>query len=318
MNQPLYLISGATGVTGGHAIRSLLTTGEKVRAFVHREDDRSEQLKGQGVEVFVGDLADFRAVRRAMDGVTGSYFCYPIAPGIVQAAAQWAQASKEASAGVIVNMSQVIARSDAGSNASLQHWLSERVFDGSGVPSVHLRPTFFAEWLLYMAQMIAGGTIYASYGSGKTALVAGEDQGRVIAAILQNPSPHLGKTYPLYGPEEHTFSELAAIAGSVLGFKVDYQQVPFEAMFAGFQSNGPTVPRNDSFSGYSESQAKDEHGESFLQQHLREASTDHHKGLFSGTNNVIEEITGTPPITVEQFIERHRPVFESFRGVQHA
>ena len=192
MSKPLFLISGATGATGGHALKALVAAGQRVRAFVHREDDRSEALKSQGVELFVGDFADFRAVRRALEGTTGSYFCYPIAPGIVQAAAHWAQASKEAGSGTIVNMSQVIARSDAGSNASLQHWLSERVFDGFGVPMVHLRPTFFTEWLLYMAPMIAGGTIYASYDKGKAALVAAEDQGRVIASILQNPDEHSG------------------------------------------------------------------------------------------------------------------------------
>lgn len=318
MSEKLFLISGATGATGGHAINSLLAAGQRVRAFVHREDDRSEALKSRGVELFVGDFADFRAVRRAMEGTTGSYFCYPIAPGIVQAAAQWAQASKEADGGTIVNMSQVIARSKAGSNASLQHWLSERVLDWSGEPVVHLRPTFFTEWLLYMAPMIASGTIYASYDKGTTAFVAAEDQGRVIASILQTPDEHVGKTYPLYGPKEHTFAELVEVTGSVLGRKLSYQQVPFAAMFAGFRS-GPSQPnRNDSFSGYAESSATDQSGETFLEQHLREASQDHHNGLFAGTNDVIEEITGIPPMSVETFLERYRSIFDSLKGAEHA
>src|SRR6516165_4531638 len=38
---------------------------------------------------------------------------------------------------VIVNMSMISARSDATSVAARQQWLSERVFDWSGVPAVH-------------------------------------------------------------------------------------------------------------------------------------------------------------------------------------
>ena len=121
--------------------------------------------------------------------MTGAYFCYPISEGIVKATAQFAQAAKEHGVGIVVNMSQVIAREDARSNASLQHWLAERVFDWSGVPVTHIRPTFFLEWLFYMAPMIQAGTVYAPYGSGKTALISGEDQGRVIAAILQDQNP---------------------------------------------------------------------------------------------------------------------------------
>jgi methylmalonyl-CoA mutase cobalamin-binding subunit len=45
--------------------------------------------------------------------VQRGYFCYPISPGLVQATAQFAQAAKEASVEVIVNMSQKSARSEA-------------------------------------------------------------------------------------------------------------------------------------------------------------------------------------------------------------
>ena len=263
MKQPLFLISGATGITGGYAVKSLLGAGQKVRALVHRHDRRSQALQEQGAEVVAGDFADFRAIRQAMQGVTGAYFCYPIAPGIVQATAHFAQAAKEAKLEAVVNMSQVIAREDARSDASLQHWLSERVLDWSGVPVVHLRPTFFAEWLLYLSPMIAQGTIYAAYGDGKAALISAEDQGRVISEILQRPAAHIGKTYPLYGPVEYTFAEIAAIAGQVLGRTVAYQQVPFEMMAKVFASPN-TASGNEGAEGGPRSPVKDKAGENFL------------------------------------------------------
>src|SRR5260370_7050334 len=84
-------------------------------------------------------------MRGAVKGVRRAYFVYPIRPGIIQATAYFAQAAREAGVEAIVNMSQVSAREDAKSHAARDHWVAERVFDWSGIPSTHLRPTFFAE-----------------------------------------------------------------------------------------------------------------------------------------------------------------------------
>ena len=136
MTQKKFLITGATGATGGYAVRQLLEKRHAVRVLAHRPDERSEQLQQVGAEVVFGDFLDFDSVRAALSGVQRAYFCYPISPGLVQATAQFAQAAKEAGVEVIVNMSQISKRSDAKSDAARQHWLSERVFDWSGVPTV--------------------------------------------------------------------------------------------------------------------------------------------------------------------------------------
>jgi uncharacterized protein YbjT (DUF2867 family) len=58
-NSKKYLVTGATGKTGGHAVQELLKQGASVRALVHKIDERSEKLKAQGVEIVEGDLLDF-------------------------------------------------------------------------------------------------------------------------------------------------------------------------------------------------------------------------------------------------------------------
>jgi NAD(P)H dehydrogenase (quinone) len=298
MTQTNFLITGPTGDTGGYAVRQLLEKNHAVRVLAHRPDERSEQLKKTSAEVVFGDILDFDAVRAALSGVQRTYFCYPISPGIVQASAQFAQASREAGVEVIVNMSQISARGDSKSNAARQHWLSERVFDWSGVPTVHLRPTFFAEWLLYLAPMIRQGKILAPFTTtGRHAPVAAEDQARVIVAILQNPTAHVSKTYPLYGPVEHTLPEIAAIVGRVIGKEVTYQQVPIERYAEIFTPKSPT---HASTGGPAKA---------FLMQHLREVAIDHSNGIFAGTNNYIAEIGGRPPMTVEEFVTRNRESF---------
>src|ERR1700722_16577299 len=222
------LVTGATGDTGRATIEELLTRGHKVRALAHGRDNRSEKLREQGVEVVFGDLLDFGQVRSALDGVQRAYFVYPIRPGILQATAYFAQAAKEAGVDGIVNMSQKSAREDAKSHAATDHWLSERIFDWSGLTVAHIRPTYFAEWLLYVAPMIKAGLLHVPFGTGKHAPIAALDQGRVIAGILEDPAPHKGKIYPLFGPVEYTYQETAQLLSRGLGKDVEYKQVAFE------------------------------------------------------------------------------------------
>jgi NAD(P)H dehydrogenase (quinone) len=308
MTQTKFLITGATGATGGAAARQLLEKQHAVRALAHRPDERSEQLQKLGAEVVFGDLLDFDAIRAAVIGVQRAYFCYPISPGIVQATAQFAQASKEAGVEVIVKMSQKSARSDAKSDAARQHWLSERVFDWSGVPAVHLRPTFFAEWLLNLAPMIRQGRMPVPFGStGRHAPVAAEDQARLIVAVLQDPGPHIGETYPLFGPLELTQPEIAAIVGKVLGKEVKYEHVPIEKLAELRSGHSNRPPQNTSASFYSDPGALTiGSGKSYVIQHLREVAIDHHNGIFAGTNNYIADIGGRQPMTVEEFVNRNR------------
>jgi nucleoside-diphosphate-sugar epimerase len=58
MKSPI-LIGGAAGATGSAATKLLLERGFSVRAFVHKEDERSQKLQSLGAEIFVGDVLDF-------------------------------------------------------------------------------------------------------------------------------------------------------------------------------------------------------------------------------------------------------------------
>jgi uncharacterized protein YbjT (DUF2867 family) len=282
-------VAGATGSTGGGAVRLLLQRGFPVRAFVHKEDGRSRELAALGAEIAVGDLLDFHAVRRALEGVERAYFVYPIDPGIMPATVQFAQAAREARVEFIVNMSQKSARREAKSDAALQHWLSEQVLDWSGTPVAHLRPTYFADWLLYMRNMIKEGRMSVPFGTtGRHAPIAAEDQAAVIAAILGDPTPHTGQIYPLFGPVELTAPEIAAIIGKTLDKEVRYEKITASQWAR--EVRGQDAP--------------------FLAQHLDEVSIDHNKGVFAGTNDLIQKIGGRRPMTVAEFVEKHRAAFE--------
>jgi NAD(P)H dehydrogenase (quinone) len=208
-------------------------------------------------------------------------------------------------------MSQVSARSDAKSHSAREHWLAEQVFDWSELNVAHIRPTYFAEWLLYLAPMIRQGVMYAPFTTGQHAPIAGEDQARVIVGILENPEPHRGKVYPLYGSVELTHDEIAKIVSRVLGRTITYQSMPIEKwaeLVAGASAGG--APRNDATSLYAEAdRITGKPGSEFLVQHLREVAIDHTNGVFAGTNDFVEKIGGRPPLTVEAFVTKHRDAF---------
>src|SRR5262245_47354948 len=267
MARQKFLVTGATGDTGGHAVGQLLARGHHVRALAHRNDARSTRLQERGAEVVVGDFLDFDAIRAALHGVQHAYFCYPIRHGIIQATAYFAQAAKEAGIEGVVNMSMITARSDAKSHAACDHWVAERVFDCSGLTVAHLRPTLFAEWLLYLAPMIRAGLLHVPFGRGWHAPIAAEDQARVIVGILEDPAAHRGKIYPLYGPVEFTHEEIAQVLSRVLGKAVQYQQVSIETMLQILTSGGQKPPAEHSaraFYGEFEQKPEGCTGESFL------------------------------------------------------
>src|SRR6516225_1767508 len=273
MSQGTVLVTAATGFTGGATVEEFLARGRHVRALAHREDARSKRLQELGAEVVFGDFLDLDAIRAAVQGVRRAYFVYPIRPGIIQATAYFAQAAREASVEAVVNMSQISAREDARSHAARDHWVAERVFDWSGVGVTHLRPTFFAEWLLYYASLVKAGMFHVPFGTGKHAPVAAEDQARVIVGVLENPSPHRGKVYPLFGPKEYTHAEIAQVLGRVLHKNVHYKQVAIEELLqrrASSQSPAPGQVNSRTGYGELERSQQGELEESFFMQHIRE------------------------------------------------
>jgi len=292
-----YFISGATGATGSKTVEFLLEAGVKVRAYVHRQDERSAALSALGAELVTGDLLDFEAVRRAMEGVKGAYFVYPIKPGILQATAYFAQAAKEAAVSAIVNMSQISARREAKSHAAQDHWISEQVLNWSGVPTTHLRPTLFAEWALYWTGQIKTGILRLPFGTGRHAPIAAEDQARVIAKILLNPGEHKGKVYPLYGEKEYTFAEIAAEIGKVVGKPVAYEQIDAWELKKLSRSayTGRTAPSDT------------------LWQHFEEIAKDHQNGVFAGTNDLVQKIGGKRPMGLPEFLQANKTAILAYR-----
>ena len=293
MTKQTILVTGATGATGRSTVQQLLERGHSVRALVHKEDDRAAALRRAGAEVIVGDLLEHDDAIRATAGASTAYFCYPVRPGLIPATAYFADAAKRAGLSLIVNMSQISAREDSKSHAARDHWIAERIFDWSGVPTVHLRPTFFSEWLLYpfaRKTIVEDGIIDLPYGDGRHAPIAAEDQARLIATILGAPDGHGGKTYTLHGPIELHQAAIAKAISDTLGRNISYRPLTIPKYRERLEQLG--LPE-------------------FMIQHFCAIAIDCQNGIFAGADKLIAKATGKAPMTVQEFVTLHREAFET-------
>lgn len=292
MSKQTILVTGASGETGRYTVQRLLRDGHTVRALVHKDDDRAQLLERTGAQVIVGNFLAHDDMIRATAGASTAYFCYPVRPGIIQATGYFADAAKRAGLALIVNMSQISARETSRSHAARDHWIAERIFDWSNVATVHLRPTFFSQWLLYpfaRNTIVDDGIIDFPYGDGRHAPIAAEDQARLIATILAAPAGHAGKTYSLHGPIELDQAAIADAISDVLGRKISYRQLTISQYRERLEKFG--LPE-------------------FMIQHFCAIAVDYQNGIFSGADRIIAEITGKAPMTVQEFVTLHRDAFE--------
>jgi len=72
----MFVITGASGKTGGAAAEKLLSHGEKVRV-IGRDATRLERFTQKGAEAFVADVTDAGALKKAFSGAKAVYAMKP-------------------------------------------------------------------------------------------------------------------------------------------------------------------------------------------------------------------------------------------------
>ncbi|TCG04775.1 NmrA family transcriptional regulator [Paraburkholderia steynii] len=280
------LITGATGDTGRAAVRESIALGLSVRAMVHRKDDRSAALEALGAEVVGGDLLEINTVRDAMKGVDAAYLVWPVQPGLINATVNFAQAARETGVKTVVNLSQRSANRESTSDSCRDTFIAEEILNWSGLPVIHLRPTYFLEWLLYPWQLpyLQQGILRMPVGKGRHSPIAADDQGRAIAALLKNPEGHIGTTIPLSGPVEMDHEQMATELSEALGRKIVFQDLPIDEYCSSIEAMG--VPP-------------------YIVQHLGGAMADYHNGRMSGADDNVEKLTGRRSMSVGEFARLH-------------
>jgi len=293
----LVLIPGAGGV-GRAVFEHLRGQDVPVRFMVRREDERAAEVKELGAEVVVGDLTQPETVAAALQGVSRMFFAMAVSPDHLLAATVVASVAKEyGQLEVLVDLSQMTVSqmtttSTTESHQQRLHWLAEQVFNWSGLPVVHIRPTVFLDTPLFTtmaAQSIQqNGTIALPFGGGHTSPVAVDDVARVVATVLREPAPHIGHVYELTGPRSVDMTELAAAFSRALDRPVSYVDVPLDRWQAGLSRMG--LPPH-------------------VEQHVATMAQLHRDNRYDRATGGVEHVTGMPPQSIEEFVTAHRNLY---------
>ena len=145
MSKATILVTSAAGHTGTPVVKELLQRGFSVRAFVRRQDVRSESLKRAGAEVFVGDLFDYRDLHRALENVQRAYHCPPFAPNVLHGTMLFALAAEQAKLEAVALMTAWNPHASHPSIFTRELWITQNI--ARWMPTVgvvHINPGFFA------------------------------------------------------------------------------------------------------------------------------------------------------------------------------
>jgi NAD(P)H dehydrogenase (quinone) len=267
--------------------------------MVRHEDERAVELRARGAETVVGDLTAPSDVARAMQGCRRIYFGMSASPPyleatVIAAAVALSQRNLEAFVNISqMTVSQMGLMNMTESPQQRQHWLGEQVLNWSRLPTVQVRPTVFLENPLFMdlaAQSIAqDDTIRLPFGNGRTSPIAAEDVAEVIANILAEPFPHIGKVYELTGPKSQNMMGIAAEFSAALGRKITFVDVPLEE--------------------WRESELRRLGLPEHVFHHILTMARLHAANRYDRMTHDVEAVTGRPAMTIQAFVTRHASLF---------
>jgi uncharacterized protein YbjT (DUF2867 family) len=292
------LVTGAAGQLGGvgrTVTELLLERRLSVRAMVRREDDRSAALRDAGAEVVVGDLLEPADVHRVVQGCRRIYFGMSVSAAYLEATVTMAAVAREVGVDALVNISQMTVSQMSLLNMTpspqqRQHWLSEQVLAWSELPVVTIRPTMFLESFLTLsaASVSERSRIELPFGQGKTSPVAAVDVAQVVATILTDPEPHLGRLYELTGPKSQDMHGVAREFSEALNREVTYSDIPPEVLER--ELNRAGLPEH-------------------VAHHVMTMGELHRAGRYDRLADGVQRVTGRSPMSVREFVSLHAAAF---------
>jgi uncharacterized protein YbjT (DUF2867 family) len=299
------LVTGAAGAVGGigrTVTEMLLARGHKVRAMVRREDTRAEDLRHLGAEVVVGDLTDLASMHRAIENCKRIYFGMSVSAAYLEATINTAAVARHHGVEVLVNMSQMTVvqmsiTETADSPQHKQHWLAEQALSWSGLPVVTMRPTVFMEGFF---QVVAAAGVRDSdvlalpFGSGRTAPISAVDVARAVASVLDQPAPHIGRTYNLTGPESADLTHFAKVFSEALGRTITYRDVPVDAWIGKLREGG--FPAH-------------------VLAHFAAVARLHQQGRYDRMTDDFTQLTGRAPMNMREFVQAHAAEYTRARSI---
>jgi uncharacterized protein YbjT (DUF2867 family) len=279
-NAPV-LVCGATGQVGV-LLRAALDTAGVPWLGLSRRPPASERWRQ-------ADLEQPATLGPVLDGVGTVFLASSDHPRQDELEIAMIEACRARGIARVVKLSAQSAGLEPPVSFGVLHARAERVLRESGMAWSILRPVFFMQSLLLMADSVRGGKLIAATGKGEVAFVDTRDIADVAARVLASPSEHDGKLHTLTGPRALSFAALAELLASATGQPVRHISpprvvarlvLPWVSGMARWRSN--------------------------LVVDLMAAIAN---GAQSVPSDAVRQITGHEPRTIESFIAEQRAIF---------
>jgi uncharacterized protein YbjT (DUF2867 family) len=111
----------------------------------------------------------------------------------------------------------------------------------------------------------------------------------VVTTVLNDPGRHIGQVYELTGPQTLDMTEVAEEFSCGLGRRVSYVDVPPEA-WAERLAAGQELPAH-------------------VREHIATMARLHRGNRYDQPTRTVEQITGSPAQTVEQFVAQRAAMY---------
>ena len=235
----MIVVSTPTGHIGSQVVRLLLEAGEPVRVIARDPARLAPDIRDR-VEVVQGSTDDEDVLTRAFDGAESLFWVVPPsfqAPGAVEHYLNFARPACRAVTRQGVN--RVVAVSALGRGTPMEHTagLATGAFAGDDAfaqTGVHFRalwcPGFMENLLMQVEPLKRQGMFFAPARADlKAPHAATQDIAAVGARLLLDRSWTGQGGQAVLGPEDLSYTDMAAVLTDVLGTPIQFQSVPPEA-----------------------------------------------------------------------------------------
>ncbi len=287
----MILVTGASGNAGGTVLREVLKTGKPVKAMYRSPEDATKSP--EKIEAVIADFADKPSLVRGLGGVDTVYLvCSPVRE-LVQLEGNMVDACGEAGVRRVV-LNSALGAADYPKSFPSWHRKVEDKIKASGLEYTILRPnSFMQNVLMYLAPSIrAQGAFYAAMGEARISFIDVRDIA-VVAAQALTSSKHAGKIYELNGPEALTYGELAEKIARASGRLVRYIDIPVEQQRQALLDQG--MPE-------------------WQVTALLDLQAYYTGGQGGAVDDVLANLLGRAPITMDQFVVEFRESFQAHAG----
>ena len=248
-------------------------------------DERGAPLP---LELVVSDFAARDGVRRALDGIEVAFLALGSSLQQVELEQGFIDIAAEAALPHLVKLSAACPRPDGPALVLRWHAAIESHLAASGLSHTLLSPTTFADVLMLAAPSIRATHRWSGCAThGRNALIDSADVVDAAVEVLTDPRKR-GARHVVTGPVAVTWPEVAASLTRILGRPIHYEPVSVEVRRAQLEAGGLAPWRVELLLGL----------DAISQTELYAAPTDTTRAL-----------TGHPPRTVEEYIERNRAAF---------